>query len=294
MKDKNKNPLILIDWCAIGYRYLYALHNKYSQEETINKFLTHILILIKKIIKKHQAENIIICLDDQKKNINRYCLFSNYKYGRRLTPEYFHPTMKMGLMVLGFMNIPSLKINKAEADDVIYSLTQKFKSREVYIVSSDKDLWLLTSKKNISVIFDFQNLEPRKQEWLLQYLSLPNHIDLSSFFRIVGDSSDKMKGVRGVGRVQAVNLLSRFKDIDGIWSNISKIPSKTQNLLKQSKRNLIWERRIFKLKSFVVSKKVLLSLVGKRVKFYNEDVINFAMHYGLWGIIDFYKDEEAV
>ena len=156
-------------------------------------------------------------------------MYSDYKANRPEMPEELQKQLPHLWELLDAMNIPVLKKPGFEADDIIGTITESVSKEKIesYIVSGDKDFMQLINdkiflytpgKRNSSpVIYDAKGVV---EKWDLPPEKI---IDLLS---LMGDSSDNVPGVAGVGVKTAVKLLQEYGDLDTVFENVDKITNK--------------------------------------------------------------------
>jgi DNA polymerase-1 len=175
------------------------------------------------LMKEYKPELFVVAMDSIGPTF-RDQLFEDYKGTRDATPEELKaqfPIIEEAIRVFG---LPSVRIDGYEADDLIADLSRccREQGRECYIISSDKDLMQLvdgpikmlrpTTKEGL-VEMDRQGVYADKGVWpeqIIDYLSL------------VGDSSDNVPGVKGVGEKGAAKLLEEFSTLDGIFQALDR------------------------------------------------------------------------
>lgn len=163
-------------------------------------------------------------------------MYAEYKGTRKSMPEELATQMPILKDMLKTMKITILEQQGIEADDIIGSLTKKFADVQNIVVTGDRDslqlinekteVWL--TKKGLSEI-KVMNTQTFADEWKL----VPSQIiDLKA---LMGDASDNIPGVPGVGEKTAKNLLERFGTVDNIYQNIAEINGKLRENLENGK-----------------------------------------------------------
>jgi len=190
----------------------------------------------------------------------RHKMYSEYKATRQKTPEDLHAQVPLVQEFLEAMNIPCLKADGFEADDIIATLATKCRSegRQCYILSSDKDLlqlvgggtWELRPIKGSAppeggLPYELVGPGEVKSEW---GVSPDKVLDLLS---LTGDSSDNVPGVKGVGEKTAVKLMARYGSLDEIYKNIAGIEGAIGKKIAEGKESAYFSRSLIKLDSVV-------------------------------------------
>jgi DNA polymerase-1 len=176
----------------------------------------------------------VIATFDRKAPTFRKSMYDGYKATRKPMPHELASQLAPLKEILAAMNIPILEMDGYEADDIIGTLAKKY-SAKTFIVTGDKDslqliddtTTVLLTKKGISEIAYYD--EPAlKSEGLV-----PSQIiDLKS---LMGDSSDNIPGVAGVGEKTAKDLLAKYSTLDGVYAHIDEIKGKLQEKLISGK-----------------------------------------------------------
>ncbi len=177
----------------------------------------------------------LVCVFDAGKHNFRHDMYSEYKGKRDKMPEDLHIQLNDLKYVLTTMGIKVLEKLEYEADDLIGTLTRKF-NEEFILVSGDKDLlqlindnttvWL--NKKGITEVLKV-DIPTLKSEFNLEPYQV---IELKS---IMGDSSDNIPGVPGIGKVGANSLIEQYGSLDNIYSHIEEIKPALKNKLLEHK-----------------------------------------------------------
>ncbi len=222
--------LYLIDGHALAYRAYFAfIRNPLmtsSGEETSAVFGFANTVL--SILKRHDPSHIAVVFDSTEKTF-RHDLFPLYKAHREKMPDSLIHQMERIQSLLKAMSIPVFSIPGYEADDVLATIAQKLEVRiPIRIVSSDKDLFQLINGRThiirpgkgstIDEEIDAERLEEK--------IGLTS-AELVDFFALMGDSSDNVPGVGGVGEKTALKLIREYGSLEKIYENVDKIPSQS-------------------------------------------------------------------
>ncbi|MDR0561129.1 MAG: DNA polymerase I [Spirochaetaceae bacterium] len=177
----------------------------------------------------------------------RHKLYAEYKAKRQKTPEDLHDQVPLIEAFLESLGVPALRSDGYEADDIIAVLVQRCKSegRECYIFSSDKDLLQLVGDgvyelESIKGASGYRLIGPPevKAKWSVPPDKL---LDLLS---LMGDSSDNIPGVKGIGEKNAVKLISRYGSLDGIYQNIAGIEGVIGKKLAAGRENAYFSKSL--------------------------------------------------
>ena len=229
MKQKLKK-LFIIDGYAILYRAHYAL----IRNPLITSYGFHTSALFgftNQLIKIIKDENpdYLVCAFDSKEKTFRHKIYSDYKANRPEMPEELQKQIPHLWELLDGMNIPVLRKPGYEADDIIGTVTESVLDEKIqsYIVSGDKDFMQLINDKVFLYTPGKRNSAPDiyDKDGVIKKWGLPPEkiIDLLA---LMGDSSDNVPGVAGVGIKTAVKLLKEYDNIESVLDNASKISNK--------------------------------------------------------------------
>ena len=177
----------------------------------------------------------LVCVFDAGKHTFRHNIYSEYKGTRGPMPEDLHSQLKDLKELLKSMNILTLEKSEIEADDIVGTLTRKF-NEEFILVSGDKDLLQLVNEnttlwltqKGVTNVLKVTP-EVLKSEFGLKPYQV---IELKA---IMGDNSDNIPGVAGIGKVGANKLIAEYGDLDNIYANLDNISKSTQTKLVEHK-----------------------------------------------------------
>ncbi|MCB0419492.1 MAG: DNA polymerase I [Bdellovibrionales bacterium] len=235
--------LYLVDVSSMFFRAFFAVPRLSTKSGLPTNALVGFLNMTVKLLKEEKPDFMVYCMDRKEPSF-RKDLFTDYKANRTEMPEDLVPQLPYISKITESLGIPHLDKLGFEADDVIGSLTRMGREAglEVVIVSGDKDfaqlvgphVSILDTMKN--VIYDSQGVVEKwgiHPEQMIDYLAL------------VGDSSDNIPGVKGVGPKGAQKLLAEFKTLDGIYENIEKISGKSlKSKLETDRKNAYLAKKL--------------------------------------------------
>ena len=246
MVDKSKKNFIIVDGSSYLYRAYYALpHLKNSQGQNTGAIfgVTNMLL---KLMKTYNPEHLCIVFDAKGKNF-RHALYKEYKSNRKTMPTELSEQVQPIMDFIKSLGIKILQIPDVEADDVIATLAQnKQNNVEVIISSGDKDLAQLVNK-NVTLINSMDDKILDTDGVYKKFGVYPQQI--FDYLVLVGDTSDNIPGVEGIGAKTAVKLLDDFKDLEGIFKNIDKLKGKIKENLVNAKDTIEIAKKLIKLKT---------------------------------------------
>jgi DNA polymerase-1 len=305
MEDtKKQNILCLIDGSAFIFRAFHSLPPMYNSNQTPVNAVYGFAKMLAQSLDQFPCSNIVVIFDHGKKTF-RNDIYPNYKAQRPPLPQELAPQFNLIYELVDAFNITRISQEGYEADDIIASYS-KIASKQNYqtiIISSDKDLIQLLNKE-IKIYDPMKKKYTTNEDVLTKFGVLPeNFID---FQALIGDTSDNIPGVKGVGPKTASTLINEYKNLDTIYQNINNIKSKTlQAKLLEHKELAYTSKILVTLKQELqdippiseLSKNNLSheSLVPEKLlKFYSEQnfkslAVNLATKYKI-NLSDFYKE----
>jgi len=238
---------VIVDGNSLINRAFYALPNLTTLDGRpcggVFGFVNMILNVI-----LNEKPKYFVCVFDAGKHTFRHDMYADYKGTRDKTPEDLITQLKMLKETLHSMGIFTIEIPNIEADDIIGSFTRKF-NEEFILLSGDKDLlqlindnttvWL--TQKGISNVLKVDE-EVLKQEFGIAPYQV---IEMKS---IMGDSSDNIPGVKGIGKIGAQKLIDEYKDLDNIYAHIDEIKGSTQTKLIENKEMAYLSKKLATIK----------------------------------------------
>ncbi|MGL4525210.1 MAG: DNA polymerase I [Spirochaetia bacterium] len=239
---KTDETLYILDGYGLIYRAYHAFSATRPLYNTRGENIAAVLAFFRSLFaffRTYEPQLFLIALDSKSKSF-RFDLYAEYKANRQKTPQDLHSQTQIIEEILAALEIPSLRCEGFEADDIIATIAQQRKvtHQKTCILSADKDLMqlvdeyvqLLRPGKDDFVLFDAQGVFENKHVW-------PHQI--RDYLAMVGDSSDNIPGIKGVGEKSAIKLLNAYENIDNIYAHIAEIaPPSLQKKLQEGKSGL--------------------------------------------------------
>ena len=233
--------ITMIDGNNLMFRSYYATAYNGNFMNNSQGFPTNALFgfvnMINKIISEEKPEYILVAFDKGK--TFRHEQYEGYKDGRVETPDELKKQFPKAKELLTAMGIKYYEIDNYEADDIIGTFAKFCDDDPDFIgtiVSSDKDLLqLISNDVDIKLLKQKDYIRYNEKTFKEDYGIEPiNVIDLKA---LMGDSSDNIPGVKGIGEKTALKLLHEYKNLDGIYNNIDNIKGKLKEKLITDKEN---------------------------------------------------------
>ena len=241
--SKKKPTLYLIDGHALAYRAYFAL----TRGGDVSRFITSsgeptagtfgFISVLLKLLETEAPEYLAVSFDTG--GTFRDEIYPEYKGTRAKMPEDLRTQIARIRELVAAFGIPVLEAEGYEADDVLGTVARVASDQgvKVVILTGDRDLLQLVSK-NVTIRLAGQKLAEAQdfgpQEVRDKYqLSPAQLIELKA---LVGDTSDNIPGVRGIGEKTAVQLLEQFGDLAGIYAHLEEVPNRFRSKLEQEKQ----------------------------------------------------------
>ena len=233
--------IILVDGNNLLFRSFYATAYQGVIMKNSKGFPTNALYgfinMMNKIIKEENPAYIMVAFDKGK--TFRHDKYDDYKAGRQAMPDELKLQFPKAKEVLDAMGIKHFEIENYEADDIIGTLAKRVDEEDEFIatiVSSDKDLLqLISDEVDVKLLKQSGHILMTREEFKNTYQVEPIHmIDLKA---LMGDSSDHIPGVKGIGEKTAINLLVKYGSLDDLYANIDSVTGKTKDKLIEDKDN---------------------------------------------------------
>ncbi len=227
--------LLVLDSNSLTNRAFYAMPNLTDSTGRCTGGIYGFMSMLNKLLATEKPTHIAAAFD-LKAPTFRHKMYADYKAGRKPMPEELKEQFPILKDLLRTMNIKVLELEGYEADDILGTLSTSLGVSTV-LVSGDKDvLQLVSSSTDVILtkrgITDIVRYTP--QLLSEQGLTPQNIVDLKS---LMGDNSDNIPGVPGIGEKTALNLVAQYKSLDGVYSAIDSIGGKLQEKLINGKES---------------------------------------------------------
>lgn len=238
--------LIIIDISNFIFRAFFAIRPLHAPDGTPVNAVYGVLSMLHNMIVKYQPTHILIARDTKEGSFRKE-IYSDYKAHRTEPPDELVPQFPLVDELIQVLGIPEIKMPNFEADDIIGSAATQWKNEfdEILIASGDKDLMqfvdgpvkmLDTMKEKIYEREDVKDKMGVYPEQIIDYLAL------------IGDTSDNIPGVAGIGPKGAQNLIEEFGTLENILANAESIKNKrAQTAILNNKEMAILSKKLVKI-----------------------------------------------
>ena len=247
MSDKiSKKSLFLVDGSSFLYRAYYGLRPLHTSKGLAVHAVYGFCRMIKKLIDKYDVNNIVLVWDSKGKT-QRHDLYEGYKATRQEAPLDLFEQKEYITKFADLVGMQQLSKVGAEADDLMYSLAKQAHKEgfQAVIVSSDKDMRQAISDQTVT-LDPFQETIYDEEACLQRYGFEVQKLPF--YFALLGDSSDNIPGVKGIGQKGATALVKQFNSLQDLYDNIEQVPKeRTKKLLLEGKQNAFLSEKLFLL-----------------------------------------------
>lgn len=230
-----ENKLVIIDGSSLLYRAFYALP-PLSKNGVYTNAVFGFLRMLLSIYRTLDPEYMAVSFDKSRETF-RTKMYSEYKATRKPAPDELVPQFALIKEVLRVMGVAVYEPEGYEGDDVLGTLSRRYEdSLPVYIVTGDRDA-LQLSDEHVTVLLTrkgISQMDAMTPEAVMEkYQITPSQvIDMKA---LMGDASDNIPGVRGVGEKTALKLITRYKTLDGIYDHLDEIKGALHKKLEADK-----------------------------------------------------------
>ncbi len=280
--------IMLLDGTGLVYRAYYAFITRpltTTRGENTSAIFGFLKVLIQ-IIRDFKPDKLLAAFDLSRDTFRRE-IFNGYKANRQETPPDLKKQIPVIIEILNLMRIPILEMEGYEADDIIGSISEKMKNdNEIYIISGDKDLLQLVGgnvkairpQHGLSVVNLMDNIKVKEALGV-------NPDQIPDYLSIVGDSSDNIPGVKGIGEKGAIQLISTYSSLENIYLHIDDIKGAMQKKLIEGRENAFLSKRLAQIKSDIIIDDTYLSDNLDLNQILNNEVIKKLEHYQITSIV---------
>ncbi len=233
-----KNKLLLIDGNSIMNRAFYGIPDMTTNDGRHTNAIYGFLNIILKVIEEEQATHICVAFDLKKKTF-RHEMYEAYKGTRKGMPEELHEQMPRIKEILQAMHIRIVEQEGFEADDLIGTLSKKGEREgfAVTILSGDRDLLQLATDTVLVRIPKTKHGKTEVEDYYAKNVVETYGVTPLIFIDmkgLMGDTSDNIPGVPGIGEKTAAKLLAEYGDLDGVYAAVDsmKASKMKQNLIE--------------------------------------------------------------
>jgi DNA polymerase I len=239
--------VVLIDGNSIAYRAFFALPLLNNDKGVYTNAVYGFTTMLLKIIEEEKPSHLLVAFDAGKTTF-RHKTFTEYKGGRQKTPPELSEQFPLIRELLDAFNIKRFELADYEADDIIGTISQDAAKDglEVKVFSGDKDLLQLVSDK-ITVAINrkgISEVDTYDEKLIAEKYGIPP-LAIIDMKGLMGDSSDNIPGVPGVGEKTALKLLKQFGTLEETLQSIDQVSgAKLKEKLENNKEQALMSKKL--------------------------------------------------
>lgn len=242
----SKNTVFLIDGSSFLYRAYYSLRPLHTSKGVPVQAVYSFCRMIKKLIDKFKVENVVLVWDSRGKT-TRHEMYESYKATRQAPPSDLFEQKEYIVKFADMIGMRQAATKGIEADDIMYSIgiERKKEGQSVCVITGDKDMAQMLDDQTViydpfkDIIID-TNYFVEKNKFPVEKLPF--------FYAILGDASDNIPGVKGIGEKGALELVTQFASLDDVYEHLDRVHKpKMRTLLQEQKDNAFLSQKLFLL-----------------------------------------------
>jgi DNA polymerase-1 len=250
IKQAAPEPALLLDTYSLVFRAFHALPEMTTRSGEPTSALYGFSALLLKLLKEQRPRALAFALDAPQRTF-RHEAYAEYKGTRERAPSPLVAQLSRLPTLLRALSVPAVCVPGFEADDVLATLARRLGSDgiPVLIVSGDRDLlqlvdertsvWFVGGRGQEAILFDEAKVKER-------FLVTPGEMPLRA--ALVGDASDNLQGVPGVGASTAAKLVRAFGTAEALLARVDEVePERVRNALREHSARLILNERLTRL-----------------------------------------------
>lgn len=242
--------LVLIDGMSVFYRGYFAMPGLSLSDGTPTGGVYGFASIAIEVIKKLEPDYVAVAWDKSKTSTSkRKEIYPEYKAGRTRPPDDFFAQIPLLHELLESFGWPVIELDHYEADDIIGTISVEATNKDIetLVISGDYDMMQLLSS-HTSVYINKKGSDMMRfseSEFEKKYgVKLAQFIDYKA---LVGDSSDNIPGVRGIGPKAAQALLGAYETLDGIYEHLDELKGAQKTKLEENKENAFMSRELARI-----------------------------------------------
>jgi DNA polymerase-1 len=246
----NDKPLVLVDGSSYLFRAYHALPPLTTSDKKPTGAMKGVIAMLKRLAKDYAGSPIAVVFDAKGRSF-RNDLYPAYKANRPSMPDDLRQQIAPTHDIIRALGLPLLIIDGVEADDVIGTLAQEATQtkRDVVISTSDKDIAQLVSD-HVTLVNTMTDTR-LDRAGVFEKFGVPPEL-MIDYLALMGDTSDNIPGVPGVGPKTAAKWLAEHGSLDGVMAQAAKMPGKAGDNLRASLATLPLSKQLATIKCDVV------------------------------------------
>jgi len=249
MTGNGGKTFFIIDGSSYIYRAFYAIRRLTNSKGMATQAVYGFITMLLKVVRERKPDYICVVFDAPGRNF-RHDLSDAYKATRQESPEELGPQIPYIKKVVEYFGVSQLELAGYEADDLIASLALwgSAQGLEIVLVSGDKDLHQLIRDPYVRQ-WDPQNDRLFTEKVVRERFGVEPG-QMVDYLSLVGDTTDNVPGVKGIGEKTACRLLNQWGSLDGIYGRLDRVsPESLRRKLSEGRRSAYLSRDLVSLRS---------------------------------------------
>lgn len=238
--------LVILDGNSLAHRAFHALPLLTTTTGLFTNAVYGFTNMLQKVVRQESPDYLVVAFD-KSRPVFRIQEYADYKAHRKVMPEELRPQLPLIKKVLRALRIPVLELEGYEADDLIGTVVKAAEKEclHVLIVTGDQDVLQLVSDKTHALITrkGISELERFTREEVRRKFGIEPE-QFADFKGLVGDVSDNIPGVPGIGEKTAAKLLQEYGSLENCLNNMERLPKKISELLTRYKDQALLSKRL--------------------------------------------------
>ncbi len=225
--EKNNKYFVIVDSNSVIHRAFHALPPLKNKEGQVVNAVYGFLLILFKIINEFNPQYLVACFDRPEPTIRKN-KFADYKAKRAKAPQELYDQIPLVKDILQAFSAPIFEMPGYEGDDLIGTLSclsvEKDPNLQNIIVSGDNDIFQLVNNKT-NVYYLKKGVKDTSlygEEYVFKKFGGLSPLQIIDYKALKGDQSDNIPGVPGIGEKTAIDLISRFQNLNGVYQALDK------------------------------------------------------------------------
>ena len=248
MKFDPKKTIFLIDGSSFLYRAYYGMRPLHTPNGVAVQAAYGFCRMIKKMMNTYAPEYIVLVWDSRGKT-TRHEVYKEYKATRQAPPSDIFDQKDFIVEFANLIGLRQLEQAGIEADDIMFSIAKERApdGDAIVLITLDKDMGQTFALSDQVYMLDTFKDKLYDRQFFEEKMGFPVE-KMPFYFALLGDTSDNIPGVRGIGKKTAVELVNQFDSLEDIYARVSEIKkARVKNALEQNRDNAFLSRDLFLL-----------------------------------------------
>lgn len=230
-----EKKLLLIDGNSLTYRAFFALPPMTDAQGRNTNAAYGFTMMLLKLLEEEKPTHMLVAFDASKETF-RHDVYQEYKGSREKTPSELREQFPIVRDICEALGIQMMELDRYEADDLIGTLAQTMPADKVRVVTGDKDLLQLVTP-HIDVLITkrgITDVQCMTEELFAEIYGGLKPIQMIDLKGLMGDKSDNIPGVPGIGEKTAVKLIASYGSVEGVYEHVDELKGKQKEKIVEN------------------------------------------------------------